>query len=851
MDADQVLRAAGRRSPGLVTLALLLCPAVRVEPELMRAVRLELIPKLPAGTEGDLWFSPLVSARGLDGIVLDAAVANLLRDRIRAILRPAAGAPAMDDGPAPGDIRRAWRLIEQAHVTSPPVLRLEETVNWLAVSEAEPAAGIEAELRRAVEALRRGRTGIARWAARALPRMPAAARSTTAAWLLAQGAGRRLASYEGGTSAPDIGRIDDLAALLPPRYDVPLGVNRVGDRLDLGDVGRQGASIRVLDTDPRVLTLSTVGGQGEQILQVPRDGLVSFGVGQGAVLLRTPRGEIYRVGSAVDDDSPVRPDALLSELRDSCVTVQQGRENTIGIAVAQDLILTVHSPQLSDPSQSSHGDEVVMVRGSSSAGVTGQWYIAHDELVLLRVAYLPEGVQPATLPPPRPSPPVPGTSWSGLTFGVSDAWSVINGVIADRVPVTGELTAMTDPSADRPAPGCPVVVNGRLVGMITYELTEGGFSVAVTALVDLLSTVPEPARLDALTSAAQAIALEFHLRFGGFSRAGGAELDTGALMAAAGLFAGQLDYLRGAAEFIIVSGTEVRTRPRWLTASGPRQFSAAVVAALDAASGALRSSGRPSLNPPLSAGRLSLTASDQEVLAQLGITLGSSASGGVTVALDTGLFGDSGWRRLRAVLVGELPGFDSWDPWSAAPAVGADRPQLLLGVVSGLCSREPSVPEPARTVLMAASGHLFPGWWGVRDELARRGTPDVSVGQGFPDFLEAYLGWCLTVLDQVRASAGGYRYEMGFAIPRGEAADLPTGRFGLEMSPVPSARRFGPETGPDQPDPGQPDAGVRLAGRFSSLVSFSAWVFLELADQVRLAAAQPPPYLIPPPPATA
>ena len=254
---------------------------------------------------------------------------------------------------------------------------------------------------------------------------------------------------------------------------------------------------------------------------------------------------------------------------------------------------------------------------------------------------------------------------------------------------------------------------------------------------------------------------------------------------------------------------------------------------------------------PLSVGRFSLTASDQQVLAQLGITLGSSASSGVPVALDTGLFGDSGWRRLRAVLAGELPGFDSWDPWSAAPAIGADRPQLLLGVVDGLCSREPSVPEPARTVLMAASRHLFPEWWEVRDELARRGIPDVRVDQGFPDFLEAYLGWCLTVLDQVRASAGGYRYEMGFAIPRGEAADLPTGRFGLEMSPVPPARRFGPETGLDQPDPGQPDAGVRLAGRFSSLVSFSAWVFLELADQVRMAATQPPPYLIPPPQAPA
>ena len=53
---------------------------------------------------------------------------------------------------------------------------------------------------------------------------------------------------------------------------------------------------------------------------------------------------------------------------------------------------------------------------------------------------------------------------------------------------------MTDPSAaDRPAPGCPVIVNGRLVGMITSALTDEEFSVAAIALVDLLSTVPESA----------------------------------------------------------------------------------------------------------------------------------------------------------------------------------------------------------------------------------------------------------------------------------------------------------------------------------------------------------------------
>ena len=57
------------------------------------------------------------------------------------------------------------------------------------------------------------------------------------------------------------------------------------------------------------------------------------------------------------------------------------------------MILTVHSPQLSDPSQSSYGDEVVMVTGSLQ-----RWRhraaVVHrqDELALLQVAYLPEGV---------------------------------------------------------------------------------------------------------------------------------------------------------------------------------------------------------------------------------------------------------------------------------------------------------------------------------------------------------------------------------------------------------------------------------------------------------------------------
>lgn len=141
--------------------------------------------------------------------------------------------------------------------------------------------------------------------------------------------------------------------------------------------------------------------------------------------------------------------------------------------------------------------------------------------------------------------------------------------------------------------------------------------------------------------------------------------------------------------------------------------------------------------------------------------------GAVIAEVDDGRFTVGGVRRLRAILADELPSFDEWDPWSAAPAAGAERPQVLLEVISEFCRSDPGVPEPARAVLAQASDHLYPQWWQVRDDLVRLRVPDLGAGQEFPDFLEAYLGWCLTVL----------------------------------------------------------------------------WVFLELADQVRLAAAQPPPWL--------
>ncbi|HKQ89198.1 MAG TPA: hypothetical protein VJZ77_00845, partial [Blastocatellia bacterium] len=59
-----------KTSPDAVQLALLVSLAARVEPELLRAMRLRHLPKVDAGAEADLWFSPLVQASSPLGIVL-------------------------------------------------------------------------------------------------------------------------------------------------------------------------------------------------------------------------------------------------------------------------------------------------------------------------------------------------------------------------------------------------------------------------------------------------------------------------------------------------------------------------------------------------------------------------------------------------------------------------------------------------------------------------------------------------------------------------------------------------------------------------------------------------------------
>jgi formylglycine-generating enzyme required for sulfatase activity len=72
-----------RRWPEVVPLAQLLSLATRIEPLLLRNIRLRFLPGSATEIESLLWFSPLIGARSSDEVILHAGAARLLADELR------------------------------------------------------------------------------------------------------------------------------------------------------------------------------------------------------------------------------------------------------------------------------------------------------------------------------------------------------------------------------------------------------------------------------------------------------------------------------------------------------------------------------------------------------------------------------------------------------------------------------------------------------------------------------------------------------------------------------------------------------------------------------------------------
>ena len=284
---------------GVVELARFLAPAVFVEPELLRAMRVKVFPILDVGAEADLWFGPLVRSHGVNGIRLQTPILEELRNQLA---ERWLGAPRSERE----RFSHAQRVMDWVHRDLSPALALEERVNWLAISG--DRAGIEAELDKVLAAVvKSGRPGLLRWWAGAWDRAPELVRETRAAWLLRQAAVPKFGTLRLRPAKPPVTLQGiDLTAVLKDVPDVRLGVRRDGPVLEIGEVeGKGAAAILVPNTDPRLVDISWEEESGEvrESLAVPVGEIAARAVGRGLVKLRTAKGRLYKLVEATTPET--------------------------------------------------------------------------------------------------------------------------------------------------------------------------------------------------------------------------------------------------------------------------------------------------------------------------------------------------------------------------------------------------------------------------------------------------------------------------------------------------------------------------------------------------------------------
>jgi type VI secretion system protein ImpC len=278
--------ALARSNPDALLLAELASIAVRIEPQLLRRLRLELLPHADASAEADLWFSELVESRTPSGIVLSPAVARLLRERLKR--RPTA-------------LESAWRIVESLHRDISPAVLTEERLTYLAL--AGKAEKMHELLRSAVATLLSPkRPGLAGWAARALERLPDEVRVAEEAQMLAFGASLRLGDPVAADGGIGPGPLPDWIPWLAPGEieTVTFGVALLEDAVELGPPGRaRSHRIEIPKTSPIIVEVSwddTPGRRTERVVLQPNaTTLVETGPGVSYVELRTVLGELHQL----------------------------------------------------------------------------------------------------------------------------------------------------------------------------------------------------------------------------------------------------------------------------------------------------------------------------------------------------------------------------------------------------------------------------------------------------------------------------------------------------------------------------------------------------------------------------
>ncbi|UWE10026.1 tetratricopeptide repeat protein [Actinacidiphila bryophytorum] len=280
-------------------LAVVLSTATLIEPELIRAARVELRPTLDVGAESALWFGDWASRTGADRMALHQDLLAPLRTLLSAELAAS----------RPGDaIRRVGAVVARAHRGLSPALGLEEQVTWAAVLAdagltsdtagevaGDPALAIDRMLERALRAAvdqPDRREGLRRWFTGAWQRLPVRVRRTMTAQDLYDLLVRETAEDPAVPGMPS-------PHLLQGVGDVLLEIRHDGKFLTVGDNEWPAEGILVPDTDPRVLHVSPdpADWHSAQRFSVHDGGTAQVGISHVPVYVRNARGIVYHIGA--------------------------------------------------------------------------------------------------------------------------------------------------------------------------------------------------------------------------------------------------------------------------------------------------------------------------------------------------------------------------------------------------------------------------------------------------------------------------------------------------------------------------------------------------------------------------
>jgi uncharacterized protein (DUF2235 family) len=288
--ARETLRSFEAERPQAVRLAEVASVALKIDANLLRRLRIELLPWVDVGAEAHLWFSDLVESRGPVVVVLDAHVAILLGERL-----------ARD----PAGLERVMAITSEAHAHEPPTIQAEERINGLALRR-DVGAGteIDRELERALRALDAAAPQareIARWVARAAPRFHPNVRRRPKAQMLELMASlvlgdQRVYEEPGAIPVP----LDDLGWDVPAsalHNPVVVGVDLLEDGVLFHVPARGSNLLKVPGTDPLLMTLGWRAGATdlERTVTVADRKLVPLEGSPREVVLASISGERYRL----------------------------------------------------------------------------------------------------------------------------------------------------------------------------------------------------------------------------------------------------------------------------------------------------------------------------------------------------------------------------------------------------------------------------------------------------------------------------------------------------------------------------------------------------------------------------